>query len=99
MVNDTPACGQIIAACDFPLELRNVKTPPNFYGDVAKLRMAADSAKYDPIQLMEIKRQLFALTNWLSDEQKKLYQDRRVAAEAEAIVLKSRLKSRINRKQ
>jgi hypothetical protein len=52
--------------------------------------MAADSAKYDPVELMEVKRQLVALTNRLTAEQKKEYQDRRIAAEAEAIVFKPR---------
>ena len=99
MANDTTACGQIITACDFLLELRNVKTPENFYAEVGRIRMAADSANYDPVELMEVKRQLVALTNRLTDEQKKFYQDRRIAAEAEAIVFKSRLKNRIKRKQ
>jgi hypothetical protein len=48
---------------------------------------------------MEVKKQLVTLTNRLTDEQKKFYQDRRIAAEAEAIVFKSRLKNRIKRKQ
>jgi hypothetical protein len=48
MANDTTACGQIITACDFLLELKNVKTPENFYAEVGRIRMAADSAKYDP---------------------------------------------------
>jgi hypothetical protein len=99
MANDTTACGQIIIACDFLLELKNVKTPANFYGEVGRIRMAADSAKYDPVELMEVRRQLVTLTNQLTDEQKKLYQDRRMAVEAEAIVFKSRLKNRVNRKQ
>jgi hypothetical protein len=99
MANDTTACSQIITACDFLLELKNVKTPANFYGEVGRIRMAADSAKYDPVELMEVKRQLVTLTNRLTDEQKKFYQDRRIAAEAEALVFKSRLKNRINRKQ
>ncbi len=99
MSNDTTACGQIITACDFLLELKNVKTPENFYAEVGRIRMAADSAKYDPVELMEIKRRLVTLTNQLSDEQEKFYQDRRIAAEAEAIVFKSRLKNRIKRKQ
>lgn len=99
MANDTTACGQIITACDFLLELKEVKNPANFYVDVARIKMAANSAKYDPVELMEVKRQLVTLTNRLTDEQKKFYQDRRIAAEAEAIVFKSRLKNRINRKQ
>jgi hypothetical protein len=99
MANDTTACGQIITACDFLLELKNVKTPENFYAEVGKIRMAADSAKYDPVELMEVKRQLIALTNRLTAEQKKQYQDRRVAAEAGAVVFKSRLKSRVKAKQ
>jgi hypothetical protein len=99
MADDTTACGQIITACDFLLELKNVKTPENFYGEVGRIRMAADSAKYDPVELMEVKRQLVALTNRLTAEQKKECQDRRIAAEAEAIVFKPRLKNRINRKQ
>jgi hypothetical protein len=99
MANDTTACGQIITACDFLLELTNVKTPENFYGEVGRIRMAADSAKYDPVELMEVKRQLVALPNRLTGEQKKHYQDRRIAAEAEAIVFKSRLKSRVKGKQ
>ena len=99
MANDKTACGQIITACDFLLELRKVKTPENFYAEVGRIKMAADSAKYDPVELMEVKRQLVALTNRLTAEQKKEYQDRRIAAEAEAIVFKPRLKNRINRKQ
>jgi hypothetical protein len=46
--------------------------------------MAADSAKYDPIELMEVKRQLVALTGRLTDEHRKSYQDRRLAVESEA---------------
>jgi hypothetical protein len=99
MANDTTACGQIITACDFLLELEDVRTPANFYVDVARIKTAADSAKYDPVELMEVKKQLVTLTNRLTDEQKKFYQDRRIAAEAEAIVFKSRLKNRIKRKQ
>ena len=99
MANDTPACSQIITACDFLLELKNVKNPPNFYGEVARIKMAADSAKYDPVELMEVKRQLVTLTNRLTDEQKRYYQDRRSAAEKGAIEFKSRLKNRIDRKQ
>jgi hypothetical protein len=99
MANDTTACGQIINACDFLLELKNIKTPENFYAEVGRIRTAANSAKYDPVELMEVKRKLVTLTNQLSDEQKKFYQDRRIAAEAEAIVFKSRLKSRFKGKQ
>jgi hypothetical protein len=99
MANDKTACGQIITACDFLLELRNVKTPENFYAEVGSIKMAADSAKYDPVELMEVKRQLVALTNRLTAEQKKHYLDRRIAAEADAIVFKSRLKGRDKRKQ
>jgi hypothetical protein len=99
MANDTPACSQIITACDFLLELKNVRTPANFYGEVGRIRMAANSAKYDPVELMEVRRRLVALTERLTDEQKKFYQDRRITAEAEAIAFKSRLKNRINRKQ
>jgi hypothetical protein len=51
-----------------------------------------------PVELMEIKRQLVALTNRLTGEQKNQYQDRRIAAEAEAIAFKSRLENRTNRK-
>jgi hypothetical protein len=99
MANDTTACGQIITACDFLVELKNVKNPENFYAEVRRIRMAADSAKYDPVELMEGKRHLVALTNRLTAEQKKQYQDRRIAAEAEAIVFKSRLKNRDKREQ
>jgi hypothetical protein len=99
MASDSTACGQIIAACDFLLELQNVKTPTNFYAEVRQIRMAADSAKYDPVELMQIKRQLVTLTDRLTDEQKKAYHDRRIAVEAEAIVFKSRLQNRINRKR
>jgi hypothetical protein len=99
MANDKTACGQIITACDFLLELRNVKTPENFYAEVGRIKMAADSAKYDPVELMEVKKKMVTLTNRLTDEQKKHYQDRRIAAEAEAIVFKSRLKGRDKRKQ
>jgi hypothetical protein len=98
MASDTTACGQILTACDLLLELKNVKTPANFYGEVGRIRMAADSSKYDPVELREVKRQLIKLTDRLTDEHKKSYQDRRLAVEAEAIVFKSRLKNRINRK-
>jgi hypothetical protein len=56
MANDTTACGQIITASDFLLELRNVKTPENFYAEVGRIKMAAHSAKYDPVELMEVKK-------------------------------------------
>jgi hypothetical protein len=98
MVNDTTACGRIITACDFLLELKDVKNPANFCDEVGRIRMAADSAKYDPIELMEVKRQLVTLTNRLTDEQKRYYQDRRSATEKEALEFKSRLKNRIKRK-
>jgi hypothetical protein len=97
MANDTIARGPIISRCNFLLGLKNEKTPPDFYGEVGRIRMAAESAKYDPVELMEVKRQLVTLTSRLTDAQKKFYQDRRIAAEA--IVFKPRLKNRINRKQ
>jgi hypothetical protein len=84
MANDTTACSRIIIACGFLLELQNVKALTNFYDEVRRLRMAADSAKYDPIELMEVKRQLVALTGRLTDEHRKSYQDRRLAVESEA---------------
>jgi hypothetical protein len=79
------------------LELEDVNPPANFYVDVARIKTAADSAKYDRVEGSQ--KKLVTLTNRLTDEQKKFYQDRRIAAEAEAIVFKSRLKNRIKRKK
>jgi hypothetical protein len=61
--------------------------------------MDANSAKYDPVELMEVKKQLVVLTNRLSDDQKRSYQDRRNSAEKEALTFESRLKTRSGRKQ